>query len=163
MLMSLDQFVFSLTSAPFQQLGRARGWKHASKTRVGRRDARQYVGPGDDTITLDGVVAPETIGSIASIDELAAMADHGDAYVLVDGSGNVYGAYLITALNETQTYHTPEGVARHIAFTLTLTRVDDAELRMTDDNPDPAGGNSGGAGTSTGSTTGTPTSQTGTA
>ncbi|MBN3728479.1 phage tail protein [Burkholderia sp. Ac-20379] len=148
MLMSLDQFVFSLTSAPFQQLARARGWKHASKTRIGKRDARQYVGPGDDTITLEGLVAPETIGSIASIDELAAMADHGDAYVLVDGGGNVYGAYLITALNETQTYHTPDGTPRRIAFTLTLTRVDDSELRMTDDKADPAAGNGATASTS---------------
>ncbi|AJY28378.1 phage P2 GpU family protein [Burkholderia thailandensis 34] len=75
MLMSLDQFVFSLTSAPFRELQRRRTWKHPTSSRVGARDGRQFAGVGDDTITLNGLVAPETFGSIASIRELAAMAD----------------------------------------------------------------------------------------
>ncbi|RKU01815.1 oxidoreductase [Burkholderia sp. Nafp2/4-1b] len=129
MLMSLDQFVFSLTTAPFSELQRRRNWKHARHARVGVRDARQYTGQGDDTITLNGLVAPESIGSIASIARLAEMADTGDAYVLVDGLGNVYGAYLITGLDETQTHHTADGIPRKIAFTLTLERVDDDVLR----------------------------------
>lgn len=130
MLMSLDQFVFSLTTAPFRELQRQRSWKHPKKSRIGARDSRQYTGQGDDTITLNGLVAPETIGSIASISELAAMADTGEGYALVDGIGNVYGAYIITGLNETQTYHTAEGIPRKIEFALTLERVDDDVLRI---------------------------------
>jgi len=80
---------------------------------------------GDDTITLNGMVAPESIGSIASLDQLATMADIGAAYVLVDGIGTVYGAFIIESLNETQTYHTAEGVPRKIEFNLSLKRVDD--------------------------------------
>ncbi|MCP1116932.1 phage tail protein [Robbsia andropogonis] len=128
MLMSLDQFVFSLTTAPFQELQRQRNWKHRTSPRIGARDASQFTGPGDDTITLTGLIAPETIGSSASLDRLARMADDGDAYVLVDGLGNVYGAYVIESLNETQTYHTKEGIPRRIDFTLTLKRVDDRAL-----------------------------------
>jgi phage protein U len=128
MMMSLDQFVFSLTSAPFHELRRARAWKHRTTSRVGARDASQFTGPGVDTITLNGLVAPETIGEIASLDTLAAMADAGDAYVLVDGAGHVYGAFVIESLNETQTCHTPEGRARRVAFTLALRHVDDAAL-----------------------------------
>lgn len=130
MMMSLDQFVFSLTSAPFKELQRQRNWKHRTSSRVGARDSSQFVGVGDDTITLAGTVAPESIGSIASIKELATMGDAGDAYVLVDGAGNVYGAFTIDSLNETQTYHTPEGIPRKIEFSLTLKRVDDEMLSM---------------------------------
>ncbi|WP_175773556.1 phage tail protein [Paraburkholderia phenazinium] len=128
MMMSLDQFVFSLKTAPFKELQRQRNWKHRTSSRVGSRDASQFTGAGDDTITLNGLVAPETIGSIASLNELATMGDTGDAYVLVDGIGNVYGAFIIDGLNETQTYHTREGIPRKIEFSLTLKRVDDDML-----------------------------------
>ncbi|KVX12198.1 oxidoreductase [Burkholderia ubonensis] len=130
MLMSLDQFVFSIKTAPFHELKRRRNWKHPKKSRIGARDSSQYTGLGEDTITLDGLVAPYQIGSIASIDKLSRMADFGDAYVLVDGAGNIYGAYTITSLDETQRYHTRTGIPRRIEFTLTLERVDDGALRI---------------------------------
>ncbi|HDR9048596.1 TPA: phage tail protein [Burkholderia vietnamiensis] len=131
MMMSLDQFVFSLATAPYRELQRQRSWKHRTSSRIGARDASQFTGAGDDTITLNGMVAPDNdIGSIASIDELARMGDVGDAYVLVDGIGNVYGAYVIESLNETQTYHTQEGIPRKIEFNLTLKRVDDEALQQ---------------------------------
>ena len=129
MMMSLDQFVFSLQSAPYKELQRQRSWKHRTSSRVGTRDASQYTGAGDDSITLNGMVAANNgVGTIASLDELAKMGDAGDAYVLVDGVGNVYGAYVIESLNETATYHTEEGIARKIEFNLTLKRVADETL-----------------------------------
>ncbi len=135
MMMSLDQFVFSLSTAPYKELQRQRNWKHRTSSRVGVRDASQYTGAGDDTITLNGTVVPaESFGSIASIKQLATMADAGDAYVLVDGAGNVYGAYIIDGLNETQTFHTAEGAPKKIEFTLTLKRVADETLAVTADS-----------------------------
>jgi len=129
MMMSLDQFVFSLATAPYRELQRQRSWKHRTSSRVGARDASQFTGAGDDTITLNGMVAPENgIGTRVSLDRLAAMGDAGDAYVLVDGVGNVYGAFVIGSLSETATYHTPDGVPRKIEFSLTLKRVDDTVL-----------------------------------
>ncbi|GAB5098719.1 phage tail protein [Caballeronia sp. HLA56] len=127
--MSLGQFLFSLRSAPLKELQRQRNWKHRTSSRVGARDASQYVGVGDDTITLNGMVAQDnSIGTIASLTELAKMGDSGDAYVLVDGSGTVYGAFVIESLNETASYHTVAGVARKIEFNLSIKRVDDDVL-----------------------------------
>jgi len=131
MMMSLDQFVFSLATAPFRELQRRRSWKHRTSSRVGVRDASQFTGIGDDVITFCGLIAPEAVGSIASLDELAVMANQGDAYVLVDGTGMVYGAFVIESLDETQTYHTKEGIPRRIEFSLTLKHVDDNMLSAT--------------------------------
>jgi phage protein U len=129
MMMSLDQFVFSLATVPYKELQRQRNWKHRTSSRVGARDSSQFTGVGDDSITLNGLLAPDNdIGSADSLDQLAKMGDVGDAYVLVDGTGTVYGAYVIDSLNETQTYHTKEGTARRIEFNLTLKRVDDDKL-----------------------------------
>jgi len=132
MMMSLDQFVFSLATVPYKELQRQRNWKHRTSSRVGARDSSQFTGVGDDSITLNGLLAPDNdIGSADSLDQLAKMGDVGDAYVLVDGTGTVYGAYVIDSLNETQTYHTKEGTARRIEFNLTLKRVDDDRLGRT--------------------------------
>ncbi|MDR5800044.1 MULTISPECIES: phage tail protein [unclassified Caballeronia] len=129
MMMSLGQFVFSLKTAPLKELQRQRNWKHRTSSRIGVRDASQYVGVGDDTITLNGMIAQDnSIGAIASLGELAKMGDTGEAYVLVDGAGTVYGAFIIESLNETASYHTRDGVARKIEFNLLIKRVDDDAL-----------------------------------
>ncbi|WP_028217410.1 phage tail protein [Paraburkholderia oxyphila] len=129
MMMALDQFVFSLATAPYRELQRQRSWKHRTSSRIGTRDASQFTGAGEDTITLAGTLAPgDSFGSAGSLRRLAEMADVGDAYVLVDGLGYVYGAYIIDGLNETQSYHTKEGIARKIEFSLTLKRVDDGAI-----------------------------------
>jgi len=129
MMLSLDQFVFSLQTAPYKELQRQRNWKHRTSSRVGARDASQFTGAGDDTFTLNGMVAADNgVGSIASLDALAKMGDAGDAYVLADGAGTIYGAYIIESLNETATYHTAEGIARKIEFNLSLKRVADETI-----------------------------------
>ena len=125
MLMSLDQFVFGMSTLAHQELQRQRQWKHASNARVGARPGRQFTGPGDDTITISGVLVPELAGTLSSLDDLAAMATKGLAYVLVDGAGTVYGAYLITGLNQTGTNIGPNGLPRRVDFSITLERTDD--------------------------------------
>lgn len=125
MLMSLDQFVFSLSTLAYSELQRQTAWKHRTSSRVGARDARQFVGPGDDAISLQGILAPELTGTLASLDELRAMADAGDAYVMVDGAGKVYGVYVIESINENQSFPNQDGTPRRVEFTIALMRVDD--------------------------------------
>jgi phage protein U len=129
-MMSLGQFVFSLSTLAYQELQRRTSWKHASTSRVGGRNARQFTGPGDDTITLTGWFAPDQgIGKLSSLTELRTMADEGDAYVLVDGTGTVYGAFVIEGLDEGQSLHQKDGTPRRVEFTLNLTRVDDGLVK----------------------------------
>lgn len=126
MLMALDQFVFGLSTAAYTELQRQTAWKHRNTSRVGARDARQFLGPGDESITLKGLIAPELTGKLASLDELRGMGDAGDAYVMVDGAGKVYGAYVIESITEDQSIHLRDGTPRRVEFTIALTRVDDA-------------------------------------
>ncbi|MEX3614178.1 MAG: phage tail protein [Burkholderia gladioli] len=133
MLVSLGGFVFSLEIAPFHELQRQRTWKHVKNSRVGARDGSQYVGQGTDSITITGMILTGEIGSPLSLDTLAKMADVGEAYVLVDGTGTVYGAFTIEEMHETQAFHNFLGVAQKIEFTLTLNRVDDTTLAASVD------------------------------
>ncbi len=127
MMMALDQFVFGMDNLPWQELQRQTQWKHRGNSRVGARDSRQYLGQGDDSLTITGVLVPGITGSAYALDDLRAMADTGEAYVLVDATGLIYGAFVIEAVSESQTGHDQAG-ARRIDFTVGLTRVDDNQV-----------------------------------
>lgn len=127
MLLSLGMFTFEQDTVLFDQLRRRRTWRHPSGDRVGARPSSQYAGPGDDLISLGGLLAPGQIGNPASLDELAEMADAGEAYPLVDGEGYVYGAYVIEGLDESKKYFMVDGAPRLVDFSIDLKRVDDDE------------------------------------
>ncbi|MFJ1260696.1 phage tail protein [Cupriavidus sp. CuC1] len=107
-------------------------WKHPSVSRVGSRDAHQYTGPGDESITLPGWIAPEEgfAGSALSLDVLRFMADAGDSYPLVEGSGRIYGAYVIPGMSETRAILNADGSAKRIEFSISLKRVDENRRRL---------------------------------
>ena len=127
-LMNLGLFVFDLPTLTYNQLQRRSTWRHATSDRVGARPAGQFVGPGDDNITLTGMLAPIAIGDPGSLDELRRMADTGEAWPMLDGAGRNYGAFVITALDETQKSILDNGVPRISDFTLSLQRMDDPLL-----------------------------------
>lgn len=130
MMMALGLFVFGLHTVPYQQLQRARQWRHPSQSRVGLRPARQYTGPGDDSITLSGTLYPELTGGKVSLIMLDTMADTGKAWPLIQGDGTFYGHYVIESSDETSSYFFTDGAARKIDFSLKLTRVDDGAIDM---------------------------------
>jgi uncharacterized protein len=128
MMMALGQFAFSLNTLAFQELQRQTTWRHPSSSRVGSRAARQFTGPGEDTINLSGELMPELIGSPASLRELREMAKAGLSWPLVDGAGHVYGSYVIESLNETKSVFMDNGLARKTCFQIQLACTDAAEL-----------------------------------
>ncbi|MBN8947200.1 MAG: phage tail protein [Rhodanobacter sp.] len=128
MLMSLGQFVFQLQDLAYSELARATAWRHASNSRVGARPALQFVGPGEDTITLSGVLVPEVAGTLQSLATLRDMADAGDAYAMVDGAGRIFGAWVIERIEEGGSAFTADGIARRTAFTVSLKRADDGRV-----------------------------------
>ena len=126
MLMSLGMFVFGLDTLAFDTLRRQTAWRHPSNSRVGARPARQFIGQGDDTFTLSGILAPEFKGTARSLDSLRKMADSGKAWAMVSGAGDVFGAWVIESMSETGTIFSREGRAHRIEFELQLARVDDS-------------------------------------
>lgn len=125
MLMALGLFVFSIHTAAYQDLSRQTAWRHASNSRVGARAGYQFVGPGEDTMTLAGWLAPGQIGLGMSISALRDMGDTGKAWTMVDGTGVFHGLWVITSLSETGSLHNPFGKARKIDFSVSLTRIDE--------------------------------------
>jgi phage protein U len=128
MLMCLGQFVFGIDTLSYQQLQRQNSWRWAANNRVGQRPARQFVGQGDDMITLSGWIAPELKGDATSVDQLRMLADEGEPQVLVDATGTVYGLWVLEGLTETGTLHRIDSKPRRLEFSLTIARVDDDQI-----------------------------------
>lgn len=124
----LGYFVFCLHTLAYQDLQRQLAWRHASTSRIGARPAHQYLGPDDETITLNGTLLPELAGTRVSLELLAAMAEAGTAWPLIQGDGTLYGEYLITGIQTTGTLHFQDGAPRRIDFQLTLKRTDSTLL-----------------------------------
>ena len=123
-MMAFGPFAFGLSTAAFDELRRQMQFKHGAAVRIGARDAFQFLGPGDEVVTLSGTVAPEVSGTLASITQLENMGRKGMAYVLVDGAGYIYGVYCIESIETTQRYHFPDGTPRRVDFSLALRRTD---------------------------------------
>ncbi|SDG27274.1 hypothetical protein SAMN05216571_10810 [Onishia taeanensis] len=125
MMMTLGMFVFGLSTAAYQELQRQTQWRHQSQGRVGRRPARQFLGAGDDTITLTGTLLPQFTGGQQHLDQLREMANQGAAWPLIEGSGLYYGLFVIERLNERKSSFMRDGAAQQIEFDLTLQRLDE--------------------------------------
>ncbi|MFG0549698.1 phage tail protein [Pseudomonas sp. yb_9] len=125
MMLALGMFVFSLHTLAYQEMQRQTDWRHAANNRVGTQPALQFLGRGEDAITLPGLLLPELAGTTVSLDALRQMADTGKAWPLVEGTGRLLGLWVIESLSDNRTVFFQDGAARRIDFTIKLKRIDD--------------------------------------
>ncbi|WP_322528543.1 phage tail protein [Salinicola sp. LHM] len=123
-------FVFSLSTAAYQDFRRQTQWRNSSLSRIGKRPAVQFLGPGSDTITLTGELYPEFTGGQSNLDQLRAMGDQGAAWPLIEGTGRIYGLYTVDSMDEGSDRHFRDGAASHIEFSLSLSRIDDERREL---------------------------------
>lgn len=123
-LMVLGMFVFGMQSLPYQEYQRRMSWRHATSERHSERAAAQYVGLGDDSVSLTGVLVPEVAGSFGAIDKLVDMACTGDNWPLLDGAGQIWGCYRIVNIDTKGSSIISGGIARRTEFAIDLERQD---------------------------------------
>lgn len=128
MMLALGLFVFEMGTLPYQEFQQRIAWRHPSNSRVGKRPARQFTGPDDEIITLSGTLLPELTGGALALDLLRYMGDTGEAWCLVEGTGRVYGFFVIESLDIKKDHFFRDGAARRYDFTIGLARVGDDEL-----------------------------------
>ncbi len=119
-MMALGAYRFAVDSSAYQQLVRSSQYRWPSQERVGRRPARQFVGRGEDTVTLSGVVHPHYAGGLGQIDRMREIAGQGLPLLLADGRGKIWGLWCIERIEETRSVFFANGDPRKIEFSLTL-------------------------------------------
>ncbi|ACT06661.1 P2 GpU family protein [Dickeya chrysanthemi Ech1591] len=135
MMLALGLFVFQLQTLPYSTLSRNVNYRWASNGRIGLRPAQQFLGQGNETISLNGVLCPEINGKFSklSLSALELMAGTGRAWPLIEGSGTIYGMYVVESLQHTNTEFFSDGSAKRIEFSINLTRVDESLIAMFGD------------------------------
>ncbi|GCF89820.1 tail assembly protein [Shewanella sp. M-Br] len=129
-MMTLGFFVFSRLTVPYQTSQHDMVWRHPTNSRVGARPSAQFLGVGDETLTLSGVLMPEITGGELSLDALRKMADTGKAYPLIEGRGTVTGFFVIEKISKGRSEFFSDGAARKIEFTIELKRVDEKNTSL---------------------------------
>lgn len=130
MMMTLGFFVFSRLTVPYQTSQHEMVWRHPTNSRVGARPSAQFLGLGDETLTLSGVLMPEITGGELSLEALRKMADTGKAYPLIEGRGTVTGFFVIEKISKGRSEFFSDGAARKIEFTIELKRVDEKNTSL---------------------------------
>lgn len=119
-LLKLGDFKFSIKTAALDKLKRTREYTWAATARPGARPALQFTGHGVESIALNGVIYPHEYGERDFIDKLAVKAAEGKPMILVAGTGDVLGYWVVTKVDDGHSRLFQNGVARKIEFGLSL-------------------------------------------
>lgn len=125
-MMSLGSFAFGLPTLAYQDLSRKLGWRYAENPRVGARPGDQFLGRDAETLDLKGVIIGPMGGKRESLETLEAMADTGQGFPAVLGSGLVLGTFKIMSIADDQSLFFEDGEPRKTDFAISLKRTDDA-------------------------------------
>ena len=121
-LFQLGDFQFDLPNGVPQTLDRTAEFRWEQQDRLLRDPALQFLGPGAQEITLDGVLLPGLSGSQATMETLRTLAAKGEPQMLTNGNGRVFGKWAIRQIREGQSTFAPGGGARQITFSVALGR-----------------------------------------
>jgi phage protein U len=130
-MMALGTFRFGVNQASYQSLRRSATYRWAQASRAGRAPASQFIGPGGEEMTLDGVIYPHFKGGLRQVEGMRAVAGLGQPMMLVDGLGWVLQRWCIAGVDETRSVFLADGAPRRIDFSLRLVSYgEDAQWRL---------------------------------
>lgn len=121
-MMQLGSFQFGIPTAAYQELNRRTAYRWAQQDLYGRLPGLQNTGPGEDTMTLSGVIYPEYRGGFTQVEQMRSLAGRGQPQLLVSGTGQIMGRWVIESVEEKQGTFAAFGLARKQEFTLQLKR-----------------------------------------
>ncbi len=119
-MMALGSYRFSIDSAAYQELKHSQAYRWQAQERLQRRPAMQFLGAGEESIELSGVIYPHFKGGLEQLDTMRAEANKGQPLLLVDGLGFVWGRWVITQIDEGQSFLQGNGQPLKQSFQLKL-------------------------------------------
>ncbi|RZG78572.1 phage tail protein [Acinetobacter sp. WCHAc060033] len=124
-MMKLGTFRFCIYTAAYQELNRTTNYEWSEQAVFGDWDNLQYLGPGEDSKILTGVVYPEFKGGTGQIDDLRNLASEGVPHLLISGTGKILGYWVIKSIVEGQSFFAALGMPRRQEFTINMRKYSD--------------------------------------
>lgn len=132
-------------SPSFDSLQRDTNFTWPAQQRVNRDPAHQFTGPGEDNVTIDGILYPHLFGGQSTLEQLRALGRAGAPHPLIRYTTNVGftaagpspdGAYIAAAyvlpstwvlkrVQHKETFINSQGKTDRIEFTLEFSRYGD--------------------------------------
>lgn len=123
-MMQLGAYQFSIDTAAYQSLERVTEYRWAAQTRIGAQAALQFVGLGNDEITLQGVIYPHFRGGLDQITLMRAQGSLGFPLPLIAGTGRPLGIWVMKSVAEGQRVFAEGGVPLRQDFSIRIRRYD---------------------------------------
>lgn len=118
----ISGFIFGVDDAGYEKLSRSTGYRWPAQNRMQHQVAHQFVGEGDESVSISGYIHPELASSMYKLDELRAIAKGGKPHVVVTGAGTVLGKFVIVSIKDDFNGVMDDHRARRIDFTVELKR-----------------------------------------
>jgi uncharacterized protein len=115
---TLDVFPYNVDSVERDAAG---DWAH--KHLVGRLRGAEFVGEGEDRLTLRGQILPTKIGGLDDLAAMHGLRVAGSPVIVVRGDGAVLGWYAIDHVRESHELLAANGVGQVIRHEVRLFRV----------------------------------------
>lgn len=116
----------TLDTRPFNadQMERTASADFAVKPIIGGLPGREFMGEGDDKITLSGQLLPSKTGGLTSLEAAHAFRKAGAQLPVMRGDGKMYGWFAIEEVSETHTELMRSGVGFIVQHSIALVKVE---------------------------------------
>lgn len=121
-MLALGDYRFSIESATYETFRQTTNYRWPSQARLSQVPARQFVGMGEETIELSGVIYPHYAGGFDQLEDLKNEAGKGEPLLLTDGLGRVWGQWVVLSIQEERSALFANGTPRKLTFTITIAR-----------------------------------------
>lgn len=123
-LLAIGPVAFYATAPSFNKLKTQSEARWASQPRLSRAPAHQFLGAGETTITIDGVLYPDRFGGPEVVEALRVLCTSGAVLPLISLSagsvvGVAHGGYYVASVSDEREYF-DRGQPRKVTFTVTL-------------------------------------------
>lgn len=118
MLLLVGPLGFKVTGPHFDRLRHSYDFVWPAHERFGQAPAYQFTGAGPEAVDIEGTVYPEYFAGFEALRSLAGRASR--PQVVVSGSGDVFGLWIVSSLSTRQSYFDTAGNPRKIDFRIEL-------------------------------------------
>jgi len=119
-LMGLGRWRFSVPGQSYDRLSRRYEYRWEPQWRVGSRPAEQYLGPGEESLDIRGVLYPHYAGGYNQLNQMRFAAQYGEPYGLSDAKGIYYGKWCIRMIRDEQEFFHNNGDPKKVEFSIDL-------------------------------------------
>ena len=115
----------SLDTRPFNadEVDRDATADFAVKPLLGSLPGREFMGEGDDEITISGQLLPSKIGGLTQLEALHAFRQAGQRMPVMRGDGKMMGWFVITRIREQHADLLRDGVGFTVDHSITLAKT----------------------------------------